>query len=308
MYLGGNGFYWRIARTGACRACSRSAAARAASAPGRRSPASTSELRRAVRRPVAPQRTAAAEAGRRRLHVPGPFEGSYYRRAPGARRSARGWIFDGVTTTRSRRLRPVRRRRGGLRARPRRSGSGTPPGAIVVARRRSLPGSYVVVPEELLSARLDLERRAGREADARRHGLLRAPNGGAVFSVGSITFCGSLSHNGYRQQHLADRRQRAAPFRDGVRRPSVRRLHDIPASTSIASPRRPATIRTSAARESRYRHPAAGRRDRGDAPRRRARTRRTAGSRSPGRDDLKEAVAAYIERRGGPRTTAGPRS
>ena len=25
-----------------------------------------------------------------------------------------------------------------------------------------------------------------------------APNGGAVFSTGSITFCGSLSHNGYR--------------------------------------------------------------------------------------------------------------
>ena len=24
------------------------------------------------------------------------------------------------------------------------------------------------------------------------------PNGGAVFSVGSITWCGSLSHNGYR--------------------------------------------------------------------------------------------------------------
>jgi N,N-dimethylformamidase len=24
------------------------------------------------------------------------------------------------------------------------------------------------------------------------------PNGGAVFSVGSITFCGSLSHDGYR--------------------------------------------------------------------------------------------------------------
>jgi N,N-dimethylformamidase len=24
------------------------------------------------------------------------------------------------------------------------------------------------------------------------------PNGGAVFSVGSITFCGSLFHNGYR--------------------------------------------------------------------------------------------------------------
>jgi N,N-dimethylformamidase len=23
------------------------------------------------------------------------------------------------------------------------------------------------------------------------------PNGGAVFSVGSITFCGSLSHNNY---------------------------------------------------------------------------------------------------------------
>ena len=29
------------------------------------------------------------------------------------------------------------------------------------------------------------------------------PGGGAVFAVGSITFCGSLSHNALRQQRLA---------------------------------------------------------------------------------------------------------
>jgi hypothetical protein len=31
-----------------------------------------------------------------------------------------------------------------------------------------------------------------------RQGVRRTPNGGAVFSTGSIAWCGSLSHNRYR--------------------------------------------------------------------------------------------------------------
>jgi N,N-dimethylformamidase len=68
---------------------------------------------------------------------------------------------------------------------------------VVVASSEGHGPSYVVVPEELLS---HLATVSG-EKPAR---LLRAdmtyaelPGGGAVFAVGSITFCGSLSHNRY---------------------------------------------------------------------------------------------------------------
>jgi N,N-dimethylformamidase len=74
---------------------------------------------------------------------------------------------------------------------------GTPEGAVVVASSEGHGPSFIVVPEELLS---HISTVSG-EKPAR---LLRAdmtyaelPGGGAVFAVGSITFCGSLSHNRY---------------------------------------------------------------------------------------------------------------
>jgi N,N-dimethylformamidase len=71
---------------------------------------------------------------------------------------------------------------------------GTPGHALVVAR--STPGPiYQRVVEEMKN---------GGEASDEQRRKVRAdvvfyegPNGGAVFSVGSISWCGSLSHNGY---------------------------------------------------------------------------------------------------------------
>jgi N,N-dimethylformamidase len=73
----------------------------------------------------------------------------------------------------------------------------TPSGAIVIARSEGHGPSFVVVFEELLSHLTS----ATGERPSR---MIRAdmtyaelPGGGAVFAVGSITFCGSLSHNRY---------------------------------------------------------------------------------------------------------------
>ena len=97
---------------------------------------------------------------------------------------------------------------------------GTPAGAIVVASSEGHGPSFVVVPEELLS---HISTVSG-EPPAR---LLRAdmtyaelPGGGAVFAVGSITFCGSLSHNRYDNNVSRILRNVLARFRAPHRRPA----------------------------------------------------------------------------------------
>jgi N,N-dimethylformamidase len=127
----------------------------------------------------------------------GLFEGSYYRRQPGADDPRASWILAGIDE-------PVigdfGLSGGGAagfevdRADP---VLGTPAGAIVVASSEGHGPSFVVVFEELLS-------HLASATGERPSRMIRAdmtyaelPGGGAVFAVGSITFCGSLSHNGY---------------------------------------------------------------------------------------------------------------
>ena len=74
---------------------------------------------------------------------------------------------------------------------------GTTPDALILARSEAHQSHHVVVPEELLT-------HVTTVTGERPLALIRADivyfetmAGGAVFSVGSITFCGSLSHNTY---------------------------------------------------------------------------------------------------------------
>ena len=74
---------------------------------------------------------------------------------------------------------------------------GSPDGITILARSDSAAESFVTVPEEMLT---HITTVTGDPPKA----LLRAdmtyfetPAGGAVFSVGSITFCGSLPHDGF---------------------------------------------------------------------------------------------------------------
>jgi len=198
VYLGGNGFYWRIATSPAVPGVIE---VRRAEGGIRAWDAQTGEYYHALdgaygglwrRNGRPPQRI-----GLVGFSGQGLFEGSYYRRQPGADDPKAAWILDGVPD-------PVigdfGLSGGGAagfeldRADP---ALGTPPGAIVVASSEGHGSSFIVVPEELLS---HLATVTG-EKPAR---LLRAdmtyaelPGGGAVFAVGSITFCGSLSHNRY---------------------------------------------------------------------------------------------------------------
>jgi N,N-dimethylformamidase len=127
----------------------------------------------------------------------GPFESSYYRRQPGADDPRAAWIMEGV---KDHVIGDFGLSGGGAagfeldRADP---ALGTPVGAVVLASSEGYGPAFMVVPEELLS---HISTVTG-EKPAR---MLRAdmtyaelPGGGAVFAVGSITFCGSLSHNRY---------------------------------------------------------------------------------------------------------------
>ncbi len=74
---------------------------------------------------------------------------------------------------------------------------GTPPNAFILAKSENHTNTYLMVPEEFLETApgLGAEEHVNARADIV---FFTMPNNGAIFSVGSISWCGSLSHNGYR--------------------------------------------------------------------------------------------------------------
>jgi N,N-dimethylformamidase len=128
----------------------------------------------------------------------GIFEGSYYRRQAGSADPRVAWIFEGVEDEI---LGDFGLSGGGAagfeldRADKR---LGTPLHAIVLASSEGhLPENFILVHEEMLT---QYNTWPGEPAaDLIRADMIyfETPNDGAVFSVGSITFCGSLAHNHY---------------------------------------------------------------------------------------------------------------
>lgn len=196
-YLGGNGFYWRVARDKAM-------------------PWAT-ELRRAE----GGIRTWAAEPGeyyhqldgaygglwRRNRRPPqmlagvgfsgqGLFEGTYYRLLPAARDPRFAWLFSGIEGDVIGDYGLSGGGAAGFELDRADNDLGTPDGAVILARSEDPPASFFTVPEEVLAGRRTV-------SGERLEDLMRAeivwfptPGGGEVFSVGSITFCGSLWRGG----------------------------------------------------------------------------------------------------------------
>lgn len=189
-YLGGNGFYWRIARSGP-----------------------VIEVRRAE----GGIRLWAAESGeyyhqldgrlggiwRRNGRYPqalvgigfsaqGPFDATHYRRAPGAKEGAAGWIFDGVEEEV---LGDYGLCAGGAagfeldRADPT---LGSPGVLHILATSETPPRGFGVVHEEMLTESLTVSGESPASLVRADMVYVETPSGGGVFSTGSITFCGSL--------------------------------------------------------------------------------------------------------------------
>jgi N,N-dimethylformamidase len=198
MYLGGNGFYWRIAFH----------------------PHEPGVIE--VRRGENGTRTWAAEAGEYYLSFTGEMGGlwrangfppnrlvgigfasegfdvsSYYVRRPGSFDPRAGFVFDGIGgDERIGDFGSIGGGAAGLELDIADPLLGTPPHALVLASSEGHSNVYVVTPEELLSTHPGID---GIEHPKVRADMVffETPNGGGVFSTGSIAWAGSLAHNGY---------------------------------------------------------------------------------------------------------------
>jgi N,N-dimethylformamidase len=198
VYLGGNGFYWRIATSptvpGVIEVRRAEGGIRAWDAqPGEYYHALDGAYGGLWRRNGRPPQQLVGVG----FSAQGLFEGSHYCRQPGAADPRAAWILAGIEGDVIGDFGLSGGGAAGFELDRADARLGTPAGAIVVASSRGHGAHFVVVPEELLS---HISTVSG-EPPAR---LIRAdmtysepPGGGAVFAVGSITFCGSLSHNGY---------------------------------------------------------------------------------------------------------------
>jgi len=197
-YLGGNGFYWRIARTQAMphvieiRRAEGGIRAWAAD-PGEYYHALDGEFGGLWRRNRRPPQMLAGVG----FSGQGLFEGTHYRRLPASRDPAHAWIFEGIEEEI---IGDYGLSGGGAagfemdRADKR---LGTPENAVILARSQDPPASFVTVPEELLSHLHTVSGEPPNELKRAEIVYFDTPSGGAVFSVGSITFCGSLWRKGF---------------------------------------------------------------------------------------------------------------
>jgi len=195
-YLGGNGFYWRIATSSAIpdvleiRRAEGGIRAWAAE-PGEYFHALDGGYGGLWRRNGRPPQMLCGVG----FSAQGLFEGSYYRRMLGAADPRAAWIFDGVEDEIIGDFGLSGGGAAGFELDRADFELGTPPNTLILARSEGHQSHFVTVPEELLS---NLATVTGERPEA----LIRAEivyfdtlAGGAVFSTGSITFCGSLSYN-----------------------------------------------------------------------------------------------------------------
>ena len=198
LYLGGNGFYWRVAlhqsEPGAIEIRRAESGIRAwAAEPGEYYNAFDGAYGGLWRRNGRPPQALAGVG----FSAQGQFEGSYYRRKVDADDPEVGWIFAGIEDEI---LGDFGFSGGGaagfeLDRADRRLG--TPDNVNVLASSEGHGETFVLVPEEQLT-------HITNWPDEPEQDLLRAdmvyfdlPGGGAVFSTGSITFCGSLPWNNF---------------------------------------------------------------------------------------------------------------
>lgn len=198
MYLGGNGFYWKVARH-------------------KELPAVIE-----IRRGEGGIRAWAAEAGeyynafdgeygglwRRNGRPPqnlcgvgftaqGNFVGNHYRVLPEGRSSRAAWILEGVTGETFGGYGLSGHGAAGFELDRTDIRLGTPAHAIVLARSEGHEpeAPWVLVPEEQLTHLTTIPGKKPAELIHADLTFFEAPNNGAVFSTGSITFCGSLPHD-----------------------------------------------------------------------------------------------------------------
>lgn len=199
MYLGGDGFYWKIGRHGDMPHLIEVRRAEGgmrvwASQPGEYYHQLDGEYGGLWRRNgIPPQKIAGVG-----FTAEGGFEGSYYVRAPASYRDDLAFLFQGISS--DERIGDFGLSGGGaagFEIDQAAADLGTPDFATVVAFSESHGPSFHTTFEELLLP--DVFDGTPREYGGISAHIVygRCEAGGGLFAVGSITFCGSLSHNNY---------------------------------------------------------------------------------------------------------------
>jgi len=198
MYLGGNGFYWKVARhkelpavieirrgEGGIRAWAAEA--------GEYYNAFDGEYGGLWRRNGRPPQNLAGVG----FTAQGNFVGSYFRVKPEARTSRAAWILDGISEDKIGDFGLSGHGAAGFELDRTDMKLGTPPHALVLAASEGHDPAapWVVVPEELLTHLTTVTGQKPAELIRADMAFFETANNGAVFSTGSITFCGSLLHN-----------------------------------------------------------------------------------------------------------------
>ncbi len=197
MYMGGNGFYWRIAhhpsREGVIEVRRAEGGVRAWDAePGEAFHSFSGEYGGLWRRNMrAPQRLVGVG------FISQGFDAcSYYRVTPDAKNPRVAWMFEGVEDELIGNFGILQGGAAGLEIDAVDRALGTPEHALVVARSENHSNTYELVAEEVLipHGATDAIINTDIHADLT---FFETPEGGAVFSTGSIAYAGSLAWNGF---------------------------------------------------------------------------------------------------------------
>ena len=198
MYLGGNGFYWRIAKhqelDGVYEVRRAEGGIRAWGAePGEYYHSFDGTYGGLWRRNGRPPQQLVGVG----FSAQGFMEGTYYRRHRNAENEKVGWIFAGVDEDILGDFGLIGCGAAGYELDRIDYALGTPQNVFILASSENHNQNFILVHEEQLT-------HVSNSAGEPESNLIRAdmiyyetPNGGVVFSVGSISFCGSLPHNNY---------------------------------------------------------------------------------------------------------------
>ena len=197
-YLGGNGFYWRVAihpensslieirrAEGGIRAW--------AAEPGEYYNAFDGQYGGLWRRNGRPPQHLAGVG----FSSQGRFFGSYYRRTPESYDERYAWMFEGITDDLIGDFGFSGGGAAGFELDRYDRYLGSPRNAVVIASSENHNDTFVLVPEEQLTHITNWPGVPNEELIRADMVYFDTPSGGAVFSTGSITFCGSLPHNNF---------------------------------------------------------------------------------------------------------------
>lgn len=195
MYMGGNGFYWRIAhhpsRKGVIEVRRAEGGVRAWDAePGEAYLSFSGEYSGLWRRNArAPQKLVGVG------FISQGFDAcSYFRRQEAAANPRAAWMMEGIDEELIGNFGILQGGAAGLEIDAVDPKIGTPPHALVIARSENHSNTYELVAEEVLIPHGATDGTINRDVHADIT-FFETPNGGAVWSTGSIAYAGSLSWN-----------------------------------------------------------------------------------------------------------------